>query len=365
MALEGNLTDFGLSEIFQLIGVQQKSGMLLITSEERSMVLFFRDGKAISTRDRRRKNKDPFKDYVTRYGIIHRNDLIRIMQISAQSKMDLTEIIVSENFLTDEAMKKHFRCHIQEAVYEVLTWQQCSYKFMPGKDIIAGLKTWGEYNLEGLLMESMRRIDEFPQMLKEFPDQKMFISHLVEADVPEDLTANEKTILELLDQERTLNYLIAHSKMPSFETYEALKHLKEKELIDCILDQPEGITDKYTSVRDSSSIRSRIAHLAPFSFILFVFLLSAAAGYNSSFPRLRAAVPSSLYQFKDVAASRARMAERVKWLLEGYRASKGIYPRSLESLEAMGFVSPEVMTRIKQFSFRYHLTPGGNKYTLL
>ena len=66
MSLEGNLTAFGLSEILQLIAVQQKYGMLSIRSQERSKVLFFRNGNIVSTRDRRRKTRDPLKDYLTR-----------------------------------------------------------------------------------------------------------------------------------------------------------------------------------------------------------------------------------------------------------------------------------------------------------
>ena len=101
MSLEGNLTAFGLSEILQLIAVQQKSGMLSVRSEERTKVLFFRNGNIMSTRDRRRKTRDPLKDYLTRYGILSREDLIRLTQITAQSKLDLTDIIMSEGFLNE------------------------------------------------------------------------------------------------------------------------------------------------------------------------------------------------------------------------------------------------------------------------
>ena len=66
MALEGNLNSFGLSEILQLISVQQKTGMLTVQSEHGNGVMFFRDGQLVSTRDRRRRARDPFKDYVTR-----------------------------------------------------------------------------------------------------------------------------------------------------------------------------------------------------------------------------------------------------------------------------------------------------------
>ena len=165
MSLEGNLTAFGLSEILQLIAVQQKTGMLSISNQDRSNVLFFRQGSIISTRDRRRKSKDPLKDYLTRYGILSREDLIRVTRLGAQAKLDMTEIILSEKLLTQEELKLHYRNHIQEEVYEILTWESCSYKFIPGRDIIEGITNLGEFNIEGLLMESMRRIDEFPQIV--------------------------------------------------------------------------------------------------------------------------------------------------------------------------------------------------------
>jgi hypothetical protein len=365
MALEGNLTDFGLSEILQLIGVQQKSGMLSINSDDRSMVLFFRDGKLISTRDRRRKSKDPFKDYLTRYGVISRQDLLRIMQISAQSKLDITDIIVSEKFLTEEEMKKHFRYHIQEAVHEILTWQQCNYKFMPGRDIIDGIKTWGEYSIEGLLMESMRRIDEFPQILEEFPDEKMIISRKKTEEEPQDLEGNEEKILSLLKEERTLGYLIAHAEMPSFDTYEALKHLKEKGLIATFLElRPETAAES----AGKSKRLSAAGILARVSSVVILFALVVLAGWIGvarTIPSVKSgSITTSALMQADPAAKK-RMAARVRWFLEAYRAEHGAYPRSLDDLERSGLSPASFLEKVKSFGFKYYLTPSENTYTLL
>ena len=38
MALEGNLSSFGLEEILQLIAVQQKTGMLSVNANDRTAV---------------------------------------------------------------------------------------------------------------------------------------------------------------------------------------------------------------------------------------------------------------------------------------------------------------------------------------
>ena len=58
MALQGNLDDFSLPEILQLIAVQQKSGVLKLTAGDDTAVIFFEGGKVVSTRDRRRNAKD-------------------------------------------------------------------------------------------------------------------------------------------------------------------------------------------------------------------------------------------------------------------------------------------------------------------
>ncbi|MGH7947603.1 MAG: DUF4388 domain-containing protein, partial [Candidatus Binataceae bacterium] len=165
MALEGNLTSFKIEEILQLIAVQQKTGMLSVAASDKSAVLFFHDGKIISTRDRRSKTRDPFREYLMRYGCLGREDLTRITQMIAQSKLDLVDILQSEGFFDEKALGRHWRNHIQETLHDVLTWDQCTYKFISGEEVVGGVKTFGEFSVEPLLMESMRRIDEFPALL--------------------------------------------------------------------------------------------------------------------------------------------------------------------------------------------------------
>ncbi|MCK5407306.1 MAG: DUF4388 domain-containing protein, partial [Candidatus Krumholzibacteria bacterium] len=242
MALEGNLSAFGLSEIFQLIAVQQKTGMLTVAGQNSSTVLFFRDGVVISTRDRRRKARDPFKEYLTRYGILTRDELIKITQISSQSKLDLVDILRSEALLSEDDLLKHFRNQIQETMHEVLTWDQCTYKFISNEDVVDGIKAVGEFGIEGLLMESMRRIDEFPQMLEMFPNDRIMISRADDADESEHdkMTRNEKAILALLEKSTSFHGLVAKAKLPLFEVYESLKLLNERELIQTQDETPQA-----------------------------------------------------------------------------------------------------------------------------
>jgi len=364
MSLEGNLTAFGLSEILQLVAVQQKSGMLTISTDDQSKVLFFSEGNIISTRDRRRNTKDPLRDFLTRYGILAREDLIRLTHISAEAKLDLTDIIVSEGVLSDEQVKKHFRDHIQEEVHEVLTWEQCSYKFLPGNDIIDGIKTWGEFNIEGMLMESMRRIDEFPQSLALLPDVGARITQAQKSGEEPELTQNEITILKLLDRERTLNYLIGRAKIPQYETYEAVRHLHEKDLVDISLENIAEPADAGSTVRKGRRKRARRNYL-PFTVLLLMFIGATVWSAHRMLPSVEKLLSGGRVQSTEDTLGRNRTESTLRWTLEAYYAQNGRYPSLLSSLIDSGLANDSFLRTIDGYAIRYHLTAGGQRYTLL
>ena len=48
VALHGNLRDFGIGEVFQLIGQQQKTGLLEVSDEELRLRIAFDGGAVVS-----------------------------------------------------------------------------------------------------------------------------------------------------------------------------------------------------------------------------------------------------------------------------------------------------------------------------
>jgi hypothetical protein len=365
MSLEGNLTAFGLSEILQLIAVQQKSGMLTVTRDDHAKVLFFREGNIISTRDRRRHTKDPLRDYLTRYGILSREDLIRLTHISTESRLDLTEIIVSEGVLTDEQMMKHFRDHIQEETHEVLTWEQCSYKFIPGNDIIDGIKVWGEFNIEGMLMESMRRIDEFPQSLKLLPDLGARIHRVRDPKEDEELTRNETAVLELLDSEQTLSYLIGRARIPQYETYEAVRYLHEKDIVEVTAQEASGEAGRDARTRTKRRRKRPRKNLLPFAVSFVLFTTGLGWGVVRTMPHLEGVLTGGRVRSIESVSGRNRTQATLRWTLEAYYARNGHYPSALTALVESGLANESFLHTVSGYSIRYHLTDDGRRYTLL
>ncbi len=367
MSLEGNLSSFGLSEILQLIAVQQKSGMLSISRQSSSMKLFFREGKIVSTRDRRRSGGDPLKDYLARYGILSLDEIARLTELSTQSKLDITDVIVSERALSEDELKTHCRNHIQEAVHDVLTWEQCSYKFIAGIEVTNGVKPLAEVGVEGLLMESMRRIDEFPLILKELSDGRMTVNKREGAGDAKDLTANEKAVLSLLTGGRSIDYLVSNARIPRFDTYEALKFLKEKNLIEVeaapISDQG---ADKAVVGKKRARARTR-KNAFPTLAACAAFVACGIWGVRCVAPffRLDPAAASEHGDASRSSTARNRFEAQIRWNLEVYRAKNGSYPKDLSDLNGQDSVPESFSRRASEFSFRYYLTPEGDRYILL
>ncbi|HVO77021.1 MAG TPA: DUF4388 domain-containing protein, partial [Candidatus Bathyarchaeia archaeon] len=200
MALEGNARDFGLSEILQLIALQKKTGMLSITGDQ-TMVIYFREGQVISTRDRRKMAYDPLQSYLLDYGFLSAKEMDRLQQIQNQTSLDLTDILLSEKKFSDDELRIIFAEQIQETIQEVLSWPKSQYKFMIGSQILQGVKSFGSLKVEGLLMESMRRIDEFPELKRIFTSVNTIVERLPKPNGDGgELDEVEETIYDLLQR---------------------------------------------------------------------------------------------------------------------------------------------------------------------
>lgn len=376
MALEGNVKDFGLSEIFQLIAIQKKSGLLSVSGDQ-NMAIFFRDGAIISTRDRRSIAYDPLKDYLLKYGFINRSEMNNLQRIQVETKLDLTDILISENYFTPEELSAIFNEQIQESIQEVLSWPKSYYTFIGGNNVLQGVTSFAAIKVEGILMESMRRIDEFPELQRIFPSEKMLLRRQDEAEEKQtELERHEAAIYELLEYERSLGELISHARMARFCTYETCKNLLEKGLLE-ILSEPASLEEaQQEMVIEERTHRSR--KLVPAVAAIIVLIASLAIGeYAVPFfcpPGWSSRSRGNVKIVTDtggqsLAGSIDELTQRhveasLREGLEEYFAVKGSYPITLEVLVVSGFVSETVVAKTLQYNLQYRLKQNGASYSL-
>jgi hypothetical protein len=376
MALEGNVKDFGLSEIFQLIALQKKSGMLSVTADE-TVVIFFREGMLISTRDRRGELRDPLKDYLTGYGFLTGEETARIEKIQNETGMDLTEILLSEKYFSEDELTAIFVDQMQETMQEILSWPKSYYKFTIGNQMLQGVQSFASIKVEGILMESMRRIDEFPEMLRIFPSEKMTVERLaMPADKPPKLDRQEEVVYELIEVEVSIGDLVSMAKIARFCTYEALKNLLEKGLLEIGEIPAEEVHEIEEPVR--TVVKPRKMRVIP-TLATILFLLASFAVGEYLVPMLlppgwgvaRSAEPATEIPAGEtfVAANLEVLNERfameaLREGLETHMALTGSYPITIEILAVRNIIPPSLLDEIQKYGFVYRMLEDGASYSL-
>ena len=376
MALEGNAKDFGLSEILQLIALQKKTGMLSITGEQ-TMVIYFREGQVISTRDRRKLAEDPFRNYLLKYGFINASELDRIQHIQAETNLDLTDILLSERKFSEDELTTIFAEQIQETIQEVLNWPRSQYKFIIGSQVLQGVSSFGSFKVEGLLMESMRRIDEFPELVRIFPSEGTIVTRVTAPAADKaGLEELEDFVYDLIEKPMSIAEIIPRARMSRFNTYEALKNILEKGLLQIVEIQKDEETDDGEIDDEDEAPPRRL----PLAAILSVAALVASLAFGERVAPLLLPPGWSVLGHRPVReaglASGAavaptldgiesrRLESAVREALEEHSAIKGVYPAGLETLVSIGLLPKGTIDEDLARKLSYRVGSGGRTYSL-
>ena len=166
MAIEGPLRELGIHDVFQLLDLSRKTGVLRVNSELRhnAGTLYFEAGAIIFAEIR--SNPHPLGAALLRAGKITEADLDRArdMQERLGDKRRLGDILVSLGAITARELQRQVRFQIEEVVFEVMSWREGYFSFTDGAltDLPSGATV--RIPTEALLMEGARRIDEWSRM---------------------------------------------------------------------------------------------------------------------------------------------------------------------------------------------------------
>jgi hypothetical protein len=211
MALEGPLKEFHIQDVFQLLDLGRKTGVLRVTSELRqtaASVSFDRGGVVAASLG---KNPQRFGARLVRLGKISAKDLDRALAL--QEKGDsrrLGDILVALGAISRREVDRQLKAQIEEAILDLLGWTEGHFRFEEGADSEALVDPPVRIPTEGLLMESARRLDEWSRIEAKVPHLRV-IPRLSPADSPAseklDLVPLEWEVLAAVDGQRDLHAL--------------------------------------------------------------------------------------------------------------------------------------------------------------
>jgi len=253
MALEGSLKDFGLQDIFQLIGLQRKTGILTIKSPQDTIYITFLDGKIVNADSEKAKIESKLGRVLLKRGSITEEQLNKALETQKQTLQRLGYVLVKEGFITNEELKNALTQQILEIVYKVFRWREGEYYFSQEIAVEYDRDSINPITSESVLMEGAQMLDEWPiieRAIKNYDiifektkiDQEIEISDSDEFDFESGkvekkgetikLTQIVYDVYNLVDGNSSVMEIIEKSKYNEFYVCKALYELIQRNLIE-------------------------------------------------------------------------------------------------------------------------------------
>lgn len=186
MPIEGTLREFGIHDVFQLLDMSRKTGMLRVRSQLQKDEgdVFFEKG--------------------------------RVVHASLRSK----PTAIDGAGLSERDVERKVRQQIEITVYDLMSWREGTFSFEEREitDVPAGMRVI--VPTESLLMEGARRVDEWSRIAGKVPNVAVVP---VLAQLPDeheshlDLLPHEWEVLTMIDGERDLQVIATALRRGEFE----------------------------------------------------------------------------------------------------------------------------------------------------
>lgn len=202
MALEGSLADFGLADILQLIHVQKKSGSLTMKNPSAKINVLFENGMIVTASPAGIDPLDKIAEFLHRINQITGDQFKQATQNKRQTKEKMGIILINMGAVTKDSIVGILNMQVKELVFSLFQWTEGEYSFKAG-NITYDRDYWPPINTEFILMEGVRRLDEWPLLERKIPSMEIVFAKLNE---------NIVKIKEVKDEDESLDDMFGDEK---------------------------------------------------------------------------------------------------------------------------------------------------------
>lgn len=234
MPLEGNVREFGLADVLQFIAGNQKAGVLQLTSKNDKASIAFDNGRITGAVYGRQGKQDQLQNYLLRSKKVEQGKLESILKIQNETGIPLGDLLLKEGLMSQEEMNSMVTFKIQEVLDEVFTWTDARYKFNPEERLYQNSRSQVAIPAESLLLETLRRKDEWPAISKALPSDGIIIKIIAEAQPESAMEPEVRHIYDLIDGVKTIGQLIDETYLGRFRTFSGAYSLLQSNLAEKI-----------------------------------------------------------------------------------------------------------------------------------
>ncbi len=243
MALKGNLQDFGLTQLLNLINLARKTGALQLSRPPAAATLFFREGKLIDASVEGHSTE--LTTLLFRLGKISAEQQKSILShATVRTDKEIALLLINAGYVSQADIVQAVRSQLLDTVYLLFTWNEGTFFFEPAV-LPPDERITVPIHLEGVIMEGTRRVQEWEMLQDELPDLDMAMKFTERPDTNLrniNLSVDEWRVISFINPRNSIRQIAEVNKMNEFQIRKIVYRMMSAGLVE--LRHPDGAPPK-------------------------------------------------------------------------------------------------------------------------
>lgn len=228
MALKGDLASVDLAQVFQMLALNKKAGLLSIQSPRLWKVLHF-GPRGVTLYFNQHSMLEKCLRALLRRGSLLPRTLEEVREHAATQGADLMQTLQAGGFIDPAELESLMAVEIEEEIHELFFCRDARFEFHEGIDRLEELEGVVDerfsINADSIVMEAARRIDEWSYISERIPSQQAVMDRSAAVYDEEDAESTNRIVYDLVDGRRSIARIVELSGQSSFVVSKALAQL--------------------------------------------------------------------------------------------------------------------------------------------
>jgi len=232
MALRGNLRDFTITQLLNLINLASKTGTLVIDGASEQAYVSFREGKLAYARIG--KDDGSLASVLYKANKINANQYKAIIDRAGQmSDKELGLLLINAGYVSREDILLNLQAYFTDMIRRLFTWVEGVFRFeaemLPPDDRINV-----RLDLENIIIEGSRQLRELEQLQDEIPSLDMALKFTERPLTNVNLSVDEWKVVKFVDPKNTMRQIAKTNKLTEVEVRRIVYGLLQAGLVELV-----------------------------------------------------------------------------------------------------------------------------------
>jgi predicted transcriptional regulator len=246
----GNLSHLNIADVFSMINMLQKTGMLIIKASDRAKSVYFMKGEIVFASSNQPEDRLGYLLYKT-------GKLTKEQWENAEKSMTpdtrFGTVLLKKELISPKNLWWGVKYQIEEIVYSIFAIASGEFFFIEGAIPEEDLVRFS-LNTQNMLMEGYRRLDEWKLIKEKIPSDDALVK--LSTNLPNiELTQNMQAVVKIIKGDMPIAEVIRQSQIGRFNAYKILYALLNTGFIEIVGAQKQEQAVDETTIKTLTMIR--------------------------------------------------------------------------------------------------------------